>query len=112
MSEPQRKPLSATSSRYGATGKIQNGCWVDFFEGPIFSGKLKRLRGPAEFGGTSRRANSPGSLIVGPQAVLVVFGIPKDVALPPKQIVADLSKTRFAGTLGDFRIVLPAESPV
>jgi hypothetical protein len=78
---------------------------VDFYEGPVFGGKLERLWGPAEFRGATRRAKSAGSLIVGPGAVLVVLKNPRNVSLDPKRIVPDLAKAQLAGALEEFKIL-------
>src|SRR5271155_4111639 len=48
--------------------KLSGGCWVDLFEGPWFTGKLRRLYGPAEIHKAAIQDFLAGSMIVGPEA--------------------------------------------
>lgn len=105
MTQQRQQSSSRTGPQARAARKSPVGCWVDVFDGPVFSGKLRRLRGPAQFRGLEGRAISPGSLIVGPEAVLVVQRTPKPVSLHPKQVIPEVAKTRLAGAIEDFKIV-------
>ena len=53
------------------------GCWVDLFEGPLFSGRSLRLFGPADFVNLSIGSNEWGSevrsLTVGPNTYVLCF---------------------------------------
>ena len=54
-----------------------NGCWLDVFDGEHFTGKTRRLHGPAEFLGMRIREKDWGdqlhSLKVGPAAYVQCF---------------------------------------
>ena len=53
------------------------GCWVDLFEGPLFSGRTIRLFGPADFVnlwvGPEKWGDEVRSIVVGPCAYVLCF---------------------------------------
>jgi hypothetical protein len=79
---------------------LPDGCWVDLYEGPWFGGKLRRLRGPADFLKTPQFR----SVIVGPQATVVEADKKRGATLRPRQIVPDAGR-RFEGKLTTIRVL-------
>lgn len=105
MVNQHRKSSTQTSTNGQALETSQDGCWVDFFDGPVFSGTMRRLRGPVAFPLSKRASAPPRSLIVGPDAVVVILGNTKAVKLNPNQVLPDLAKIGLSGRLDDFRIL-------
>jgi hypothetical protein len=96
----KKSPKAAGGKSFKVIKKVE-GCWIDVFEKPWFTGKLKRLRGPGRFGPLARA----GSLIVGPTAKVLHLDAHNRPALQPRQIVPELAKPRTGGEFRGFLLV-------
>ena len=105
MAKVTKKSSKAAGGKRFKTIKKVAGCWIDVFEKPWFTGKLKRLRGPGRFGPLNRA----GSLIVGPTAKVLHLDAHNRPALQPRQIVPELSKPRTDGRLRGFLLVAESQ---
>lgn len=92
------KRISKRQTKTSAGSIVADGCWVDVFEEPCFSGRLCRVHGPAVLdklaGVFFKRLRS---IMVGPAAAVTVASRHGSLRLLPSQIVPDLAKTKFGG---------------
>jgi len=77
-----------------------SGCWVDLYSSSYFGGRLKRIYGPNYI-----RVGGTGSLIVGPEALILRAGRNPGVNLRPKQIIPDLNTTAWKGKLKSLKVL-------
>ncbi|HEX4053508.1 MAG TPA: hypothetical protein VHX86_04515 [Tepidisphaeraceae bacterium] len=95
--------MSKSQKRSDDVPSVPNGCWVDLYSRPYFAGRMKRTYGPGRI-----RIGQIGSLIVGPEALLVRAGQNGDVSfrpLGPRQIVPDFDISPWKGELKLLEIV-------
>src|SRR5207248_4861341 len=101
-----------------AVPEFTRGCWIDLFDSPRYSGKLRRIWGPAIYLNLrSPDAQIPDpqmvvrfvSLIVGPTAYVHLFAQRRPERgghwLLPKQKLADLASLRSEPELDSIRIL-------
>ena len=81
-----------------------DGCWIDLFEKPWFGGRLRRLRGPAEFNEANLEGAEPGSMILGPDALVMQIDQKSLAGFRPRQIIPELDKLSIAGKLKAFHL--------
>jgi hypothetical protein len=84
---------------------LDNGCWLDIYEGPWFTGKLRRLRGPGHVQDPHHKGRVPGSVIVGPNARVARHDLERCAALQPRQIVPEFAKQPFARKLKSVHLL-------
>ena len=78
------------------------GCWIDFYEGPCFDGRLTRLFGPGLFATSAAQDSLPGSLITGPRALLL--DVNQRVLVQPNHIIPDLRDSPWLADLTTVEI--------
>jgi hypothetical protein len=86
---------------------FSNGCWLDIYDGPWFSGAVRRLRGPAPVLKPHHKGRMPGSVIVGPNTLVSRLDRHACTPLQPSQIIPEFAKQPFAQKLSAIRL-LPA----
>ncbi len=83
----------------------QGQCWVDTYELDYFMGKMRRHFGPKKL-----RQLSAKSVIVGPQAMVVLTvrrrGCDTLVKLPPKKVIPDLAATVRGAKIRNAAVLL------
>ena len=93
--------------------EITRGCWVDLFDAPAFSGKIRRVFGPALHSHFRADNSNPfvpvASLIVGPNAYvqLLTQRRPERILawLVPGQRIADLSAMKSDQSFESIRLL-------
>ena len=96
-----------------AVSEFTRGCWIDLFDSPRYTGKLRRIWGPAIY--LNLRGADPQttvrfiSLIVGPTAYVHLFAQRRPERggnwLLPKQKLADLATIKSDTELDSIRIL-------
>jgi hypothetical protein len=92
------RSMSKFKKRAAEVNRFKSGCWVDLYSRTYFAGKLTRIYGPGPI-----RIARIGSLIVGPEALLIAAERKRGVslrALRPRQIIADLNAHGWKVKLG------------
>lgn len=95
---------------------LEKQCWMDVFESNHFTGRMRRIYGPVQF-----KSISAGSVIVGPEARVEVYGRsngqPFKMRLEPKRLVVDLAAVLKGAKIGsamvscDLSAVRPKNMP-
>jgi hypothetical protein len=95
--EEERSPLRRQA-------QLSGGCWIDLYEGPWFTGKLRRLYGPVELHTAAIDDFRQGSMIVGPEAKVVTKHTHTTRLCKPKQLIPDLARFATAGKLEGLEV--------